>query len=81
MNLHQVYNLWNLLSRVKIYSQISSSQVESDLDAMIENLRNALEANNGFLVIDDTNGQFVKEKVEEPEDQAETSSNTNESID
>lgn len=81
MNLQQVYNLWNLLSRVKIYSKISSNQVESDLDAMIENLRATLEANNGFLIIDDSGGKLVKEKVEEPEVTVETLSNTDKTTD
>lgn len=81
MNLRQVYNLWNLLSRVKIYSKISSKQVESDLDSMIDNLRSVLEANNGFLIIDDSYGRLVKEKVEEPEVPVETLSNTDETSD
>lgn len=81
MNLQQVHNLWNLLSRVKIYSKISSKQVEADLDDMIENLRSVLEANNGFLIIDDSYGRLVKEKVEESEVPEEARPNTDENID
>lgn len=81
MNLYQIYNLWNLLSRVKIYSKISSNQVEADLDNMIKKLRATLEANNSFLIIDDSDGQLVKEKVEEPETPAETISHEDENID